>query len=404
MRYLLILFFCSTVQSTAITIIHRYQSQGITLTVWVEWFTLCLAPVIGHVAGGVVSSTVIGSPPRPTSWTARLPLFNPVSILWRYYAIADRRLRARSWDERDLAACNAVFFDSDQGRFDGSEEIMISSREWMAKIPESKHVQLLSASLFTTIILTIQGIQAIYLIVTNLIPNAPNETNAGTLHKTTILPGLPYIFVPIGCLGFLRLPAAFWLSNDFGYLQTWQIPGSWEPSQPQKRSQKVVATDNGLPVSNCVEDRLHGRRSWRGVILRIFWVLTILPLMGVSAASCTKALWAVSPSGRYVSLSRLLLTIMWISITSGTLLIHTFYIATGRTNSTIIPCIHARWYKIYTALVILIAFSAFVVSAMETRDLKTMPTTTDLPEFDCNIVTGSWTCVPVGIGQGNFNV
>lgn len=404
MRYLLILSFCLTVQSTFINVIHRYQSQGTTLTVWVEWLTLCLAPVIAHVAGGVVPSTVIGRTPGSPSWTAVFPHFNPVSILWRYYSIADRRLRARSWDERDLAACNAVFFDTDQGRFDGSEEILISSREWVAKLPESKHTSLLSASLLTTIILTVQGIQAIYLIVTNLMPNAPNATETGNVKKSTILPGLPYIFLPIGCLGFLRLPAAFWLSNDFAYLRIWQIPSSRETLRLQERSEKVVATVNSLPVSSCVEDRLHSPRSWRGVVLRTFWLLTILLLMSVSVASATKALWGVSSSLPFISLSRLLLTIMWVSITFGTLLIHVFYISIGHTNSTIIPCIHATWYKIYTAIVILMAFSAFVISAMETRDLQSVPETTDLPEFDCKTVMGSWTCVPAGIGQGNFNV
>jgi hypothetical protein len=396
MRYLLILFFCSTVQSAFINVIFRYQSQGIPLNIWVDWFTLCLAPVIAHVAGGVVSSTIIGRTPRSPSWTATLPHFNPVSILWRYYAIADRRLRARSWDERDLAACNAVFFDSDKGRFDGSKEIMISSRAWIVKIPESKHTPLLSASLLTTILLTIQGIEATYLIVTNLLPAADQNSK--------FVPGLPYIFAPIGCLGFLRLPAAFWLSNNFGYLQIWQIPSSQGTLRPQERSEKVVATIESLPVNNYVEDRLHSPRSWRGVVFRTFWFLTVLLFMSVSAASAIEPLWGAPPSLPYISVSHLLLTALWVSVTLGTLLIHTFYISIGRTNSTIIPCIHATWYKIYTAIVILVAFTAFVISAMETRVMKSTLGTTDLPEFNCKTVMGGLTCVPVGIGQGNFNV
>jgi hypothetical protein len=395
MRYLLlILFFCSTVQSAFITVIIRYQSQGTSLTVWVEWFTLCLAPVIAHVAGGVVPSTIIGSTLQSPSWTASLPHFNPVSIMWRYYAIADRRLRARSWDERDLAACNAVFFDSDQGRFDGSEEIMFSSRAWIAKIPESKHVPLLSASLLTTLVLAVQGIQATFLIVTNLMNDAD--------HK--FLAGLPYIFVPIGCLGFLRLPAARWLSSDFGYLHTWQMPSGQETGGSHDGSEKVVAIINSHTSIDCVEDRLHGPRSWRGVVFRTFWFLTVLLFMSGSAASATRNLWAVTPSIPYINLSRLLLDALWVSITLGVLLIHTFYISIGRTNSTIVPCIHATWYKVYTAIVILLGFTAFVISAIETRVLKSKPETTSLPEFDCKTVMGSWTCVPVDLGQGNFNV
>ena len=385
-----------------VNIIFVYQSQRTLLTVWVEWFTLCLAPVIAHVAGGVVPSTLIGSRPQSPSWWASLPHFNPVSILWRYYAIADRRLRARRWDERDLAACNAVFFESDRGRFDGSEDIMVSSRAWIAKIPESKHTPLLSASLLTTLVLAVQGIQATYLIVTNLLPDSDND------QKMRFIPGLPYIFIPIGCLGFLRLPAAFWLSSDFGYLHLWQMPCTQETLRSQDTSEKLVAGIDSHStrdhVDESVEDRLHSARSWRGIVVRIYWFLTILLLSWVSAASATKNLWAAPPSLLYINLSRLILDIMWVSITGGLFLIHVFYISIGRTNSTVIPCIHASWYKVYTAVVILLGITAFVISALETRMLRTKNETTSLPEFDCKTVMGSWTCVPVDMGHGNFNV
>jgi hypothetical protein len=91
---------------------------------------------------------------------------------------------------------------------------MINSQVYIAKIPESKHALFLSGSLLTTIVLAVQGIQATYLIVSYLLPNTDGD------QKSSLIPGLLYIFVLIGCLGFLRLPAAFWLLNDFGYLPT----------------------------------------------------------------------------------------------------------------------------------------------------------------------------------------
>jgi hypothetical protein len=108
----IVLGLCSNVQAKPIVphIIFTYQSQGIPLNTWVELITTCLAPLLVHVAGGVSSITPFSSSsssssyysndpgalsPLLPSWTVRLPHFNPISIVWRYYAIADRRARAK---------------------------------------------------------------------------------------------------------------------------------------------------------------------------------------------------------------------------------------------------------------------------------------------------------------------
>ncbi|KAI1329930.1 hypothetical protein F5Y16DRAFT_59908 [Xylariaceae sp. FL0255] len=44
-----------------------------------------------------------------------------------------------------------------------------------------------------------------------------------------------------------------------------------------------------------------------------------------------------------------------------------YYFAKGRTASTIIPCISAAWYRIYTVVLITLAGLLFVISAVETR-------------------------------------
>jgi hypothetical protein len=77
-------------------VLLTYQSQGIAFTQWIELFTVCLAPLIAHVAAGAPTPTVLKKL-RSTSphWTSRLTHFNPISIIWRYNAIADRRVRAR---------------------------------------------------------------------------------------------------------------------------------------------------------------------------------------------------------------------------------------------------------------------------------------------------------------------
>ncbi len=117
-----------------------YQSQAISLSQWLQMLTICLAPLIMHIVGGNPDPVIL-SKPKP-SMLSRLPHFNPVSILWRYYAIADRRSRATRWDEYDMAASNAVIWDGDE--WVSSEYLMVQSRNGITKIPESSYVELMS--------------------------------------------------------------------------------------------------------------------------------------------------------------------------------------------------------------------------------------------------------------------
>jgi hypothetical protein len=197
------------------TVLFTYQSQGILYTVWFNLFTLCLAPLVAHVIGGVSTTTIIGDDSKAPNWLALLPHYNPISIAWRYSVIADRRLRACNWDKLDMAACNAVFWDADRGRWDGSEDIMIRSREWITKLPEKSHVSIISTSIFKTIVLSFQGSQAIFIIFARL---AALTDKAAT--KYNFAQGLPVVFVPLGVMALMRLPAALWLSDDYAYLHT----------------------------------------------------------------------------------------------------------------------------------------------------------------------------------------
>ena len=95
---LVLLFYVGPCEATIPKILFTLQSNGISLPTWFDQFTICLAPLIAHVVGGVVSPTLLPNNTPPPSLSARLPHFNPISITWRYYIIADRRLRARSWD------------------------------------------------------------------------------------------------------------------------------------------------------------------------------------------------------------------------------------------------------------------------------------------------------------------
>jgi hypothetical protein len=403
---LVLLGLCSNVHAIIPHIIFTYQSQAINATTWFDYITVCFAPLIAHVVAGVSPITPFSSSsscdPRASSslpsWTARLPHFNPISIVWRYYAIADRRLRAKDWDSADMAACNAVFWDTATGRFDGSEEIMVKSRAWLTKVPEQNHVPLLSASSLSSVVLTLQAAQAMFFIVAALVPNVPYHIGNG----------LSYVFFPLSCLGLPRLVAAFWLSGDYEYLNaenlelvrgvTRSSAGAAEKEVTGHVVEYPVGEERSVEAS--VSDRLHERHCWRGIVYRIFWIVSSCALLGTSAAATSKLWWGYPENMPYSSVSRLMGNGMYFVTTSAAMLIYGTYILMGRTHTTLIPCIHSTWYKIFTIILMAMALVAVLSNFLETRQLLN-GTATTLPEFDCANLP---ICIPVPPGHGDTNL
>jgi hypothetical protein len=400
---LILLGLCSNVHATPIAphIIFTYQSQAIKPETWFNYITVCFAPLIAHVAAGVSPVTPFSSSPSSSSlpsWTARLPHFNPISIVWRYYAIADRRCRAKDWDSGDMAACNAVFWDCATGRFDGSEEIMVKSRAWLTKVPEHNHVPLVSGSSLASVVLTLQAAQAMFLIVAALVPNVPYHIGEG----------LQYVFFPLSCLGLPRLVAAFWLSGDYGYLNAENLELVRGVTQSSVGTAEKVVTGHVVeypvgeerPVEVSVSNRLHERHSWRGIVYRIFWIVSSCALLGTSAAATSKLWWGYAENMPYSSMSHLMGNGMYFVTTSAAMLIYCTYILMGRTHTTLIPCIHSTWYKIFTIILMAMALVAVLSNFLETRQLLD-GTPTSLPEFYCANLP---ICIPVAQGHGDTNL
>jgi hypothetical protein len=417
-----LLLLSRTAYSATPVVLFTPQSQHILFQNWFDYITLCFAPLIAHVVGGVSSPIVVPSDSKSPSWSACLPHYNPISVVWRWYAIADRRFRAYNWDAADMAACNAVFWDSEKARWDGSEEIMLRSRAWLIKVPGQTYVPLLSASSLTTIILILQGVQASFIIFSGFNPD------------TTYRPpqGLPTLFIPIAILGLMRLPAALWLSDDYGYLDVAQTAGDSGRNAAEtpaaameevgdrllelelRTSKRANATTTTIIVSplsttlshlselTCTDKRrLHFRNSPLGLVYRIWWFLSITGLLSAAAVSTSRVIWSHSRSFRYISLTHLLSNIMYFVISTACVLITSTYIFLGRTTSTLIPCIHATWYKMLTVVLATMALTTVIVAALETRQLYNGDLST-LPEFQCNKTAGF--CIPVARGHGNFNL
>jgi hypothetical protein len=259
---LFLLFYVSrTVHASPGKIYFNYQPIT-DPTDWLEIITLCFAPLIAHVAGGVPPATLFGRPSQHPSWLARLPHFNPISIVWRYMAIADRRVRAKSWDRSDMAAANAVFWVGREGRWDGSEKMMTRSRKWITMKPELAHTPLWSASTIITLVTTFQGFWATFLIISTLVPGPHHGFSQG----------LPYIFLPLSCIGVMRVVGSAWMSGEYGYEDP-EEKGEGGDVAGVAEGERLVGIQSVRGVGileKTASDRLLSATSGKGIAFQIF--------------------------------------------------------------------------------------------------------------------------------------
>lgn len=330
------------------TIVFAIQSQSLTLDQWFSIITLALAPLATHIAFGI-SEPVLLSNRRPRLWD-RLPHYNPVSIIWRYFAIAYRRLRARCWDRADMAASNALFWDGQQ--WDGSESILVRSRYWVTRLPEQSHISFLSTSSLATLVTLLQAIQASAKLVTSLDYQHHKEDEIFSA-------ALPYVFFPLAMISLSRLPCALWLTSDYGFQQV----DPWNGAQDDIPLVNVETADTAslLPIS--IESRLYSHTCLRARLFQISWSI----IFGLPCCLCLGFLLATLRIV-YVALNMVWI-VFYITIAIGTLVIIPIQILKGHGGSTVIPCIHAWWYKAFNFLCIFLAILVFVLSTLQTRIL-----------------------------------
>ncbi|KAE8451642.1 hypothetical protein EG329_003099 [Mollisiaceae sp. DMI_Dod_QoI] len=342
----------------AFEISFDYGSHNISFSEWVTLITLCLAPLIAHIAAGVPQPIYLHNK-RP-SWHQRICHYNPTSILWRYLAIIDRRCRATSWSPLDVAASNALFWDG--SKWDGSEAMIQRSRDLCIRAPNHHHIDPLSMSTVVTLVVTLQGVQALYSLVDNV-----QGSYALTVSVSTI-------FYPLATLGLLRLPAALWLTNDFAYrhVEDWESPGTTELElRPSLRKGSSSALVTQPTISSLhepiISNRFHSPRVWRSIAIKAFYLMMVLGLLVVCIFLLVGKAGTSNNSSFFTTtnLTLNLLFLFFLAVTVGTLL---YYVLLGRCNTTIIPCITAGWYKIYTGILFTAMLGVFIVAAIETRE------------------------------------
>ena len=322
----------------------KYSSHEIDRSDWVSLLTLCLAPLIAHIIAGVPSPTYLHRS-RP-KWHELLCHYNPTSILWRYAAIADRRIRAKAWDQNDLASTNAIFWT--KRGWDGSEEMIATSAAYCYHLPENTRIALFSREMITTIIVTSQGIQATLSLMGAL---DTDGTNSGFVKWM----GVDTIFFPLAMISLLRLCCAFWLNDDFGYSTSHSLA-------LDKRANSNESSSGTLLAPMDVPPRPRFQRpssSWGSGILRSLFLFIVISIIALNAMYFIRG-------GRQTA-TTFAVEIAYIFFLSMTVFIFAPYFWTGQTTSTIIPCINSMAYKIYTAVIFGVFTTTIIISCIETR-------------------------------------
>jgi hypothetical protein len=312
------------------------QSQFIGFSEWLSLSTQALAPLIAHLFVGVVEPTTLSL--ESISWHKRICQYNPTSIIWRYFAVTDRRFHAKNWTRYFFAATAAVFWDGT--RLDGSERTLIRMRAFATSLPASSHISFLSKPAFHTLIVIIQGVQAVYMIF---------------LHAEgkEAVPGHPVseVFFPLAVLGLFRLSAAPWLTEGED-LNPHELSGEMHDLLPQ--GQAPPADDDKL---------FYRQWSWQGVVVR----LTFLGCLLLLASSIVKSMVTNWGPTKEATLSSLLAGVYYLFIIVMTILCFLICILRGEGNTTVIPCIDSSFYLLYTIILILFSIVYVVITALEMR-------------------------------------
>ncbi|EHK18148.1 uncharacterized protein TRIVIDRAFT_226259 [Trichoderma virens Gv29-8] len=235
-------------------------------------------------------------------------------MLWRCFAITDRRMRAKAWGPADLTASNAYFWTA-QG---------IGVRD----LGQTRYCDASgsASSLYDD-------------------ESVVSKTFAGTAAIDTIF------------FGLLRVWATFWLTDGYSYAtensgialmktgsSTFNLsrPGSISQLEAQPMT-SIGLLGMGTP-SSAPERRFHSTNSWRGWVFCILYILPVVRLWVL----CVTYLLPFSNS-ESLTITTLLLVAFYLFFLSASLVIYTFYFVRGPSMSTIIPCKTSLWYKIYTS-------------------------------------------------------
>jgi hypothetical protein len=320
--------------STRVRFVFTPQSSGLTFSEWISLLTLALAPLLAHIFVGGPQIVVLT--PRKPRWLDIACIYNPTTILWRYYSIAVRRATAKNWKPYDAAVANSAFWTGTS--WDGSLSVAKIARRSCTRVGTESYIRLLSKSAAQTVIVALQGAQT----ETSLIISGKHLDSGEEI-------GLPNIFGFITLIGLFRLLVAPWLVEDFSFVDF--------DEQNAVDVRTKMRDDVGLETS---EYRLN---SWR------IWAIRIV-LFATLAAQVVPAMLLSKPVGErglVYTATRVALLVFAIYFIFATLCVFYWQMARGNDMQVVPSAVNTGFYKVYTVSVYAGLLTMFVIACLETR-------------------------------------
>lgn len=353
-----------------------WGSKGMHLADLVSLFTLGLAPLIVHIISGVPSPSYLHS--RRPRWHDKIALCNPTSILWRYAAITNRRIRSGSWNNIDFAATNALFWTPEG--WDGTESMVQRCLPYATHLPRKTRTDMLSLEMVKNVVVFLQGVQAAAALASDFSESI----------TYTSLDAVNGLFLPIAMCGLLRLCAAPWLTSDYTFTINSQSVSQLNLQLSSSSSKSTFdRRDSCLSIDSLIEHRIRNGtylepgiediphvigstpsavQVWGSRIFRVVYMTPFLCAFAVCFMYLTPFVGgSLFPMGKWTITSWLLSLFYTVIVTPG-IAIYGYYFVHGEIHTTtIIPCISTTWYKAYSVFIMIFMGVLLTVSGIETR-------------------------------------
>jgi hypothetical protein len=245
------------------------------------------------------------------------------------------------------------------------------SREYCVALPDNTHATFFSGITVQTLIVSLQGADALYILVIGLY-------QSGEFSASAIL-SVGTIFYFLAIFGLLRLIASFWLTDDFSYVNPEDLQADQatliaeEPksngSSGKTQLSKVRSPPNyesfDIPESRMREDYM-SPNAWQSRLFRVFFLLPIIGLIISCIIYLAPPIGARSSNYGY-SFSQFILILFYLFFLVASTIIYMVYFVRGHTATTVLPCVSSVWYQLYTGVLLALALVLVIITSIETR-------------------------------------